>query len=245
MNFYQNKQDDSIIKVKNVSRSFEENLILKDISINLKKGEFVSILGPSGCGKSTLFNIITGIIKEDSGEVSVKGDLGYMQQKDLLLPWKTVMENVVLPLDIRGSNKRESRERAVKYIEIVGLKGYEKKYPYELSGGMRQRASFLRTFLSSEEIMLLDEPFGALDSITRGKMQRWILDMKQELKRSILFVTHDIEEAILLSDRIYVLSSKPGMIKKEINVDFESENKKNRIFSEKLLEMKADILKFL
>lgn len=245
MNFYQNKQDDSIIKVKNVSRSFEENLILKDISINLKKGEFVSILGPSGCGKSTLFNIITGIIKEDSGEVSVKGDIGYMQQKDLLLPWKTVMENVVLPLDIRGSNKRESRERAVKYIEIVGLKGYEKKYPYELSGGMRQRASFLRTFLSSEEIMLLDEPFGALDSITRGKMQRWILDMKQELKRSILFVTHDIEEAILLSDRIYVLSSKPGMIKKEINVDFESENKKNRIFSKKLLEMKADILKLL
>lgn len=140
MNFYQNKQDNSIIKVKNVSRSFEKNLILKDISINLKKGEFVSILGPSGCGKSTLFNIITGIIKEDSGEVSVKGDLGYMQQKDLLLPWKTVMENVVLPLDIRGSNKRESRERAVKYIEIVGLKGYEKKYPYELSGGMRQRA---------------------------------------------------------------------------------------------------------
>ncbi|WP_406543423.1 ABC transporter ATP-binding protein [Clostridium ljungdahlii] len=245
MNFYQNKQDNSIIKVKNVSRSFEKNLILKDISINLKKGEFVSILGPSGCGKSTLFNIITGIIKEDSGEVSVKGDLGYMQQKDLLLPWKTVMENVVLPLDIRGSNKRESRERAVKYIEIVGLKGYEKKYPYELSGGMRQRASFLRTFLSSEEIMLLDEPFGALDSITRGKMQRWILDMKQELKRSILFVTHDIEEAILLSNRIYVLSSKPGMIKKEINVDFENENKKNRIFSKKLLEMKADILKLL
>lgn len=229
MNFYQNKQDNSIIKVKNVSRSFEKNLILKDISINLKKGEFVSILGPSGCGKSTLFNIITGIIKEDSGEVSVKGDLGYMQQKDLLLPWKTVMENVVLPLDIRGSNKRESRERAVKYIEIVGLKGYEKKYPYELSGGMRQRASFLRTFLSSEEIMLLDEPFGALDSITRGKMQRWILDMKQELKRSILFVTHDIEEAILLSDRIYVLSSKPGMIKKEINVDFENEKDRKSV----------------
>ncbi|AZV59018.1 ABC transporter ATP-binding protein [Clostridium sp. AWRP] len=245
MNFCQNKHDDSIIKVKNVSISFEENLILKDISLNLKKGEFVSILGPSGCGKSTLFNIITGIIKEYRGEVSVKGDIGYMQQKDLLLPWKTVMENVVLPLDIRGSNKKESRERAVKYIEIVGLKGYEKKYPYELSGGMRQRASFLRTFLSSEEIMLLDEPFGALDSITRGKMQRWVLDMKQELKRSILFVTHDIEEAILLSDRIYVLSSKPGVIKKEINVDFESENKKNRIFSKKLLEMKADILKLL
>ncbi len=245
MNFCQNKQDDIIIKLKNVSKSFEENFILKDISIDLKKGEFVSILGPSGCGKSTLFNIITGIIKEDSGEVLVKGDLGYMQQKDLLLPWKTVMENVVLPLDIRYSNKKESRERAAKYIEIVGLKGYEKKYPYELSGGMRQRTSFLRTFLSSEEIMLLDEPFGALDSITRGKMQRWILDMKQELKRSILFITHDIEEAILLSDRIYVLSSKPGIVKKEIRVDFENENKKNRIFSEKLLEMKADILKLL
>jgi ABC-type nitrate/sulfonate/bicarbonate transport system ATPase subunit len=211
----------------------------------LNRGEFVSILGPSGCGKSTLFNIITGFVKEDGGSVFVKDDIGYMQQKDLLLPWKTVISNVVLPLDIRKVNRNKSRKIAEKYIDMFGLGGYEDKYPYELSGGMRQRASFLRTFLSSKEIMLLDEPFGALDSITRGKMQRWILNMKRKLGRSVLFVTHDVEEAIVLSDRIYVLSSKPSKVKKEIAVDFNRDDKENRLFSQELLSMKQDILKLL
>lgn len=168
-----------------------------------------------------------------------------MQQKDLLLPWKTVISNVVLPLDIRKVNRNKSRKIAEKYIDMFGLGGYEDKYPYELSGGMRQRASFLRTFLSSKEIMLLDEPFGALDSITRGKMQRWILNMKRKLGRSVLFVTHDVEEAIVLSDRIYVLSSKPSKVKKEIAVDFNRDDKENRLFSQELLSMKQDILKLL
>lgn len=243
MNSYQS--NDVVISLKNVSKSFDKDEILKDISIDVKKGEFASILGPSGCGKSTLFNIITGIIPKDSGEIYVSSDIGYMQQKDLLLPWKTVLENVVLPLDIKGENKKESRKKAEEYMEIMGLRGYEKKYPYELSGGMKQRASFLRTFLSSKEIMLLDEPFGALDSITKGNMQKWILDMKNVLERTILFITHDIEEAVFLSDSIYVLGSRPGVIKEKFNLEFFKDNKKERLFSPELLEYKKKIINLL
>ncbi len=244
-NSFPNNTGDTMIELENVCKKFGQRTVLQNVSLYLNRGEFVSILGPSGCGKSTLFNIITGFVKEDGGSVFVKDDIGYMQQKDLLLPWKTVISNVVLPLDIRKVNRNKSRKIAEKYIDMFGLGGYEDKYPYELSGGMRQRASFLRTFLSSKEIMLLDEPFGALDSITRGKMQRWILNMKRKLGRSVLFVTHDVEEAIVLSDRIYVLSSKPSKVKKEIAVDFNRDDKENRLFSQELLSMKQDILKLL
>lgn len=238
-------QNNGVISLKNITKSFDGNIILKDISIDVNRGEFVSILGPSGCGKSTLFNIITGLVNKDSGSISVLGDIGYMQQKDLLLPWKTIMENVVLPLDIKGLNKKGSREKAAKYIELMGLSGYEDKYPYELSGGMKQRASFLRTFLSSEEIMLLDEPFGALDSITRENLQKWILDMKKAVERTILFITHDIEEAVFLSDSIYVLGSKPGIVKKRIDLDFYKNDKEKRLFSSELLDYKKEIIKLL
>lgn len=238
-------QNNEVISLKNITKSFDGNIILKDISIDVNRGEFVSILGPSGCGKSTLFNIITGLTNMDSGNISVFGDIGYMQQKDLLLPWKTIMENVVLPLDIKGLNKKSSREKAAKYIELMGLFGYENKYPYELSGGMKQRASFLRTFLSSEEIMLLDEPFGALDSITRENLQKWILDMKKAVERTILFITHDIEEAVFLSDSIYVLGSKPGVVKKRIDLEFYKKDKEKRLFSSELLDYKKEIIKLL
>lgn len=238
-------QNNEVISLKNITKSFDGNIILKDISIDVNRGEFVSILGPSGCGKSTLFNIITGLTNMDSGNISVLGDIGYMQQKDLLLPWKTIMENVVLPLDIKGLNKKFSREKAVKYIELMGLSGYENKYPYELSGGMKQRASFLRTFLSSEEIMLLDEPFGALDSITRENLQKWILDMKKAVERTILFITHDIEEAVFLSDSIYVLGSKPGVVKKRIHLEFYKNDKEKRLFSSELFDYKKEIIKLL
>lgn len=245
MSSYHNKDQSFLISLINIDKSFEHQEILKDISMQISKGEFVSILGPSGCGKSTLFNIITGLVSPDKGNVLVTGDIGYMQQKDLLLPWKTIIENVVLPLDIRGENKKSSREKANKYITMMGLEGYEEKYPYQLSGGMKQRASFLRTFLSSEEIMLLDEPFGALDSITRGNMQKWLLEIKNTLNNTILFITHDIEEAILLSDRIYVMGSKPGIIKEEIVVDFLKENKNKRLLSPKLLKIKEDIISII
>lgn len=244
-NSFQNSEQSGLISLQNVTKSFDSEEILKDISLHVNKGEFVSILGPSGCGKSTLFNMITGLTPANEGTLSVRGDIGYMMQKDLLLPWKTILNNVVLPLDIKGTEKKISREKASKYIEIMGLKGYENKFPYQLSGGMRQRASFLRTFLSSEEIMLLDEPFGALDSITKNKMQKWLLEMKNTLNNTILFITHDIEEAIFLSDRIYVLSSRPGVIKEELVVDFLKENKLNRLLSQEMLKIKEDILKIL
>lgn len=240
-----NNDKNIVISLKNITKSFDHKTILQNISIDVRKGEFVSILGPSGCGKSTLFNIIAGLINNDAGSMAVLGNIGYMQQKDLLLPWKTIMNNVVLPLDIKGSNKKESRQKAYEYIKLMGLQGYENKYPYELSGGMKQRASFLRTFLSSEEIMLLDEPFGALDSITKGNMQKWILEMKKMVERTILFITHDIEEAIFLSDKIYVLSSKPGIIKKEINLEFYKEDKIKRLFTKELLDIKQEIIQLL
>lgn len=240
-----NKEENFLISLKSVCKSYEYQEILKDISLNISKGEFVSILGPSGCGKTTLFNIITGLTSADKGTLLVSGNIGYMQQKDLLLPWKNIIDNVVLPLDIKGVSKKDSREKAHKYIEMMGLKGYEEKYPYQLSGGMKQRASFLRTFLSSEEIMLLDEPFGALDSITKGKMQKWLLEIKNILNSTILFITHDIEEAIFLSDRIYVMSSKPGTIKEEIVLDFFKENKVNRLLSQELLNIKEHIIEIL
>lgn len=245
MNSCQNKEKNIVISLKEINKSFDNEKILENISLKVNKREFVSILGPSGCGKSTLFNIITGLVSPDEGVFHIEGDIGYMQQKDLLLPWKTVIENVVLPLDIKGLNKKDSREKASRYVEIMGLLGFENKFPHQLSGGMKQRASFLRTFLSSEEIMLLDEPFGALDSITKGKMQKWLLEMKSKLNNTILFITHDIEEAVLLSDRIYVLTSRPGEIRKELIIDFLKENKRDRLFSEKLLNIKESIIELL
>jgi ABC-type nitrate/sulfonate/bicarbonate transport system ATPase subunit len=244
-----NNHEDILIKLANINKSYKdknyEQQILKDISIQIRRGEFVSIVGPSGCGKSTLFNIITGLTEKDSGTISISEDIGYMQQKDLLLPWKTIIDNVTLPLLLRGMKKNKAREEAYRYIEVMGLKGYENKYPYELSGGMKQRASFLRTFLCSQQIMLLDEPFAALDAITKGKMQKWLLEMKNALNNTIIFITHDIEEAIFLSDRIYVLSNKPATVKEEIHLDNFPENKMDRLLSEEVLKLKEKIIKLL
>ena len=237
MNSYHNKDDEQLINVIDINKSFDNNQILKNISISVNRGEFVSIVGSSGCGKSTLFNIIAGLIKQDSGSISVTGDIGYMQQKDLLLPWKNVIDNVVLPLNFRGFDRKASIEKANEYIKIIGLEGYEQKYPYQLSGGMKQRVSFLRTLLCSEDIMLLDEPFGALDAITKGKMQKWLLEMEKILNRTILFITHDIEEAIFLSDRIYIMSANPGEIKEEIYL--------HGLSSQDLVELKNHIINVL
>jgi ABC-type nitrate/sulfonate/bicarbonate transport system ATPase subunit len=218
------------LELKNIKKSFDNTKILDKITIEVKEGELVSILGPSGSGKSTIFNIITGITKEDSGEVNVNGDISYMHQKDLLLPWKDILDNVSLPLVLKGESKHKARDKAQKYFEIFGLRGYEKNHPHQLSGGMRQRANFLRTFVNSSDIMLLDEPFGALDSITRYKMQEWLLEVRNSLNITTLFITHDVEEAVFLSDRIYIISEKPSRIKHEFRVDKENrENLKRQI----------------
>lgn len=203
------------VHLEGVYKSFGEVNTLEDINITLNEGELVSIIGPSGCGKSTIFNIITELTKCDRGNVQVNGEISYMYQKDLLLPYKTILDNISLPLQIKGIKRSVAREKVIPYFDTFGLEGYEKNYPNELSGGMKQRANFLRTYICSNDIMLLDEPFGALDSITKMDLQEWFIDIRKKVNSTILLITHDIDEAIRLSDRIYVLSNKPATVKKE------------------------------
>ena len=240
MNSYQNK-----ILLKNISKSFDSMEILKDINIEVNEGELVSILGPSGSGKSTIFNILTNIIKSDRGEVNINGNISYMYQKDMMVPWKKVIDNIGIPLIFKGKSKKEAREEVKKHIEEFGLSGFEYKYPSQLSGGMKQRANFLKTYLTSNDIMLLDEPFGALDSMTRRKMQNWLLDLTKEMNSTILFITHDIEEAIFLSNKIYVISEKPAIIKGEIKVNLPKNRNEKIITSEEFINIKKEILSLI
>ena len=213
------------LQVKDVSVTFEQKRILENLNLSVEAGEFVALIGPSGCGKSTLLNILAGVLAPESGEVFVDGEkvegvsshFAYMPQSDLLLPWKTILDNVALYGALHGK-KKEARQRALKEFPVFGLQGYEFSYPHELSGGMRQRAAFLRTALCSADIMLLDEPFGALDVITRNDMQDWLLKLRRELGRTTLLVTHDIDEALYLADRIVVLGGKPACVTKEIDL---------------------------
>ncbi|NBI05849.1 ABC transporter ATP-binding protein [Senegalia massiliensis] len=241
------------IELKHISKSFEDLLIVDDITINLKEQEFVTILGPSGSGKSTVFNMISGLIKPDEGNIYIEGEdytsktgrVSYMYQKDLLMPWKKIIDNVSLPLVLKGIGKRQAREIVKEYFNIFGLEGFEYKYPHQLSGGMRQRASLLRTYMFSEDIILLDEPFGGLDAITKSKMQIWLLDVLKELKASIFFITHDVEEAIFLSDRIYILSERPAKVKEEIVIDLPRPRSRDIVTTNKFNDIKKHILDIL
>jgi ABC-type nitrate/sulfonate/bicarbonate transport system ATPase subunit len=220
------------LELKRVAKSFvtggRRTPVLADISLSVGEGEFVSIIGPSGSGKTTLFHIVGGLIRPDAGQVLLdgrevtgkKGLISYIPQQHSLFPWRTVTENVILAQEVAGIPKAEARAKAREWLPKVGLAGYEDAYPHVLSGGMQQRASFLRAMLSPQELMCLDEPFGALDALTRFEMQQWLLKLWEESRRSVLFVTHSIEEALLLSDRIYVFSEKPTSILKEIVVPF-------------------------
>ena len=219
------------IQVESISKSFtvdgRKEMVLDSIELTVGEGEFVSIIGPSGCGKSTLLNIVAGLDAPDSGTVAVEGNreaprlgrIGYMQQKDLLMPWRTVLDNTILGLELHGMPKRDARRRALELTEVFGLKGFESQYPYALSGGMRQRAAFLRTMLMDQDVILLDEPFGALDALTRIQMQEWLLRLWDSLRKTIILITHDMDEAILLSDRVYVLTPRPGRITMILDVD--------------------------
>lgn len=239
MNSYQTNKK---IIISNLSKKYKDKLILKNIDLHVYDEEIVSIIGPSGCGKSTIFNILSNLTTSDSGEVDINGRFSYMYQKDLLLPYKNIMDNVSLPLILKGEKKKKSQETVKPYFSTFGLEGYENKYPHELSGGMRQRVNFMRTFVNSSDIMLLDEPFGALDSITRASMQNWLLDIKKEIKSTILLITHDIDEAIILSDRIYILSNKPAVVNKEVFVDKRIYSKDNL---ENIAKLKKEILGYL
>lgn len=240
MNSYQNKNIK--ISVENVSKSYNNAKVLNDINIKVFEDEIVSIIGPSGCGKSTIFNIITNIVDYDKGNVDVNGKISYMYQKDLLLPYKTIIDNVCMPLILKKQKRNRAYEFVKSYFSIFGLEGYENKYPSELSGGMKQRANFMRTFVNSNEIMLLDEPFGALDSITKTSMQKWLLEVTKKLKSTILLITHDIDEAIILSNRIYIMSNKPSKIVKEFTLDKDIYNIDNL---ENIAKLKKEILNYL
>ena len=212
------------LEVKHVRKSFDGKMVLGDVSLELNRGELVCLLGVSGGGKTTLFNIISGLLRPDAGSVILDGrditgepgNVSYMLQKDLLLPYMTVEDNVSLPLRLRGVKKKEARRQAAEMLPVFGLAGTEKQYPARLSGGMRQRAALMRTYMFSRDVALLDEPFSALDTLTKSAMHRWYLKIMEEIRLSTLFITHDIDEAILLSDRIYLLSGSPGEITKEI-----------------------------
>lgn len=242
-----------VLEVKGVSKSFDGEEIIRDISLELKEGEIVSLLGVSGGGKTTLFNIIAGLSTPDVGNIYLEGqeitgkpgNISYMLQKDLLLPYRTLVDNVALPLTIRGMKKSEAREKAAGYFEEFGLEGAQKKYPAEISGGMKQRAALLRTYLFSEKVALLDEPFSALDMLTKASVHEWYLDVMEKIKLSTLFITHDIDEAILLSDRIYLLTGKPGSITKEIVIKETKPRKKDFNLSENFLQYKREIISHL
>ena len=223
------------LEIKNISKKYDKKCVLDNISISVKENTTVAILGASGCGKTTLFNIVAGLEKPDSGQIFIDGKdstnqvgkVCYMQQNDLLLPYKTIMENVTLPLILSGTSKSDAEKEAKKLFEAFLISEAENKYPHELSGGMRQRAAFLRTYMQKKKILLLDEPFSALDNITKTAMYSWYLNITKSLKTTTLLITHDVEEAILLADVVYIMSSTHHNITKSITVA----NKKNLDFS--------------
>ena len=241
------------LKVSGITFAYEETPVLKDVNVELHEHELVSILGASGCGKTTLFHIISGLHKPRQGKVMLNGkditgcpgQISYMMQKDLLLPYRTIQDNVSLPLVLKGESKRKAREKVSLYFEEFGLEGTQKKYPRQLSGGMRQRAALLRTYMFSRDVALLDEPFSALDTLTKSEMHRWYLDVMDKIHLSTLFITHDIDEAILLSDRIYLLTGKPGRVTEEIMIKEPKPRKREFNLTEEFLEYKRRILERL
>ncbi|HOQ76016.1 MAG TPA: ABC transporter ATP-binding protein [Thermoclostridium sp.] len=238
------------VSPENGGRLDEKLLVLSGVSFSVEENEFVSILGPSGCGKSTLLRLLAGLDREYEGSIRVNGtDLKekrvpvcYMLQKDHLMPWRTLMENVLLPAEIEGADLKKEAELVRPMLKDFGLEEFENYRPHALSGGMRQRAALLRTYRMRGDIMLLDEPFGALDEITRMQMQDWLLEVWGRHRKTVLFVTHNIDEAILLSDRVLVMSPRPGSIVKDIRVGFPRPRSRDMLLSSQFLGYKGEIL---
>ena len=225
--------------------------VIQNVNLRLEEGEIVSLLGISGVGKSTLMNILAGVEIPDVGHVILEGEditgkagrVGYMLQKDLLLPFKTTLDNICLPLILRGMKKTEAREKARAQMQVFGLSGSEDKYPYQLSGGMRQRAALARTYFLGNKVILLDEPFVALDAITKSEMHSWYRNIAKQMGLSTIIITHDVDEALVLSDRVYIMAGNPGKITQELKI--KKENKENFAFTEQYLVYKRKVLDYI
>ena len=222
---------DPLLVVENIVKRFETQdgvlTAVDDVSFTVAPGEFLAVIGPSGCGKSTLFNIIGGLLEDYSGRVAVAGEtvkgphasIGMIFQEESTFPWRTVIDNVAFPLEIAGMPKAERYERGRHFIDLVGLNGFERRYPSELSGGMRQRVSMARTLASEPKILLMDEPFGALDEQTRLLLGDKVLQIQHELKQTCLLITHNITEAVQLADRVLVMTYRPGKVKRMVAIE--------------------------
>lgn len=246
-----------ILELHAISKTFgSENQRVKavdSVDLTIREGEFITLVGPSGCGKSTLFNLVAGLTDADAGGTlrfngearaahELLGQVSFMPQRDLLFPWRRVIDNVILPMEIEGTPRRQARERAAAMFPEFGLAGFEQHHPHQLSGGMRQRVALMRTFCFERPLMLLDEPFGALDALTRVLMQRWLLDVWQRHRRTVLFITHDIDEAIFLGDRVVVMSARPGRVKLTVDVPLERPRHSSVTTSQQFLELKQTLL---
>jgi ABC-type nitrate/sulfonate/bicarbonate transport system ATPase subunit len=235
---------------KTFSASGEAVEAVRDVHIQVHASEFVTIVGPSGCGKSTLLNIIAGLDEPTTGQILIDGatvadrrrHFGYMFQKDLLFPWRKIRDNVSVGLEVLGTPKQEARRRALELLERFELGAFANKYPVQLSGGMRQRVALMRTLLCDREILLLDEPFGALDALTRSIMQEWLLSIWEADHRTIIFITHDIEEAVFLSDRVLMMSARPGVIKGEVEINLDRPRDHTILTSQRFNELKKEVL---
>jgi ABC-type nitrate/sulfonate/bicarbonate transport system ATPase subunit len=242
-----------LLELRGVAKTFDRVTALARFDAAVRPGEFVTVVGPSGCGKSTLFNIVAGLEEPDAGgalrfegrschAADLLGRVSFMPQRDLLLPWRNVIDNAVLALEVEGVARRDARAKALRMLPEFGLAGFESQYPHQLSGGMRQRVALMRTFLFERDLMLLDEPFGALDALTRAMMQRWLLDVWQKYRRTILFITHDVDEAIFLGDRVLVMTARPGSVKLEQTVDLSRPRRPELVTAPEFIRLKRILL---
>lgn len=243
----------ALLTLKGISKTFGAVKALDGLGVSIAPGEFVTVVGPSGCGKSTLFNIVAGLEEPDAGgqieflgkrckASDLLGQVSFMPQRDLLLPWRTVIDNAILAVEMEGARRSDARRDALEMLPEFGLTGFESQYPHQLSGGMRQRVALMRTFMFNRDLMLLDEPFGALDALTRSMMQRWLLDVWQKHRRTILFITHDVDEAIFLGDRVLVMSARPGHVKLEHTVELPRPRRPDIVTSPEFIALKRTLL---